>query len=405
MIGAKRSVGAASKQRTRDGSADQKEDVADSSLKRFVTFYFTNFPMQAPNFILRQGFEVCGMLEEVFVPNKLNVNGEAYGFVRFSSVRDVDKLLRAVNNVYFGHMRVKASLARFHKSNQKALVDEGEGKVVNAGEKVGKVGNVAVVSNDVGKGFNLVNAAAGVEKELVVRKDNIRPIPEKVKTFDEGEVDARKVLREEEERNCVKVIVGEGSEQQQLHKSFSANQQHKKLVRMYRSMDSDLKWARKGLIGTVMNGEAIPIIQSRVEDVGFRDVDIIPLGADKVFLHSLSEVDIMQIVVEAKQFFDLLFSNIVRWDKAVVPFQRGAWLRVYGVPVHAWSENCFKLCVLDCRRYLRTDGCTLNRERFDYARVLVATSSLDIVNVTDTILIDGVQVEIKMCEEWVFQFG
>jgi len=88
-----------------------------------------------------------------------------------------------------------------------------------------------------------------------------------------------------------------------------------------------------------------------------------------------------------------------------VPFHRGAWLRVYGVPVHAWSEDCFKLCVLDCGRYLRTDGCTLNRERFDYARVLVATSSLDIVNVTDSILIDGVEVNIKMCEEWGFNLG
>jgi len=75
------------------------------------------------------------------------------------------------------------------------------------------------------------------------------------------------------------------------------------------------------------------------------------------------------------------------------------------VPVHAWSEDCFKLCVLDCGRYLQTDGCTLNRERFDYARVLVATSSLDIVNVTDSILIDCVEVHIKMCEEWGFNLG
>jgi len=73
--------------------------------------------------------------------------------------------------------------------------------------------------------------------------------------------------------------------------------------------------------------------------------------------------------------------------------------------MHAWSESCFKLCVLDCGRYLRTDGCTLNRERFDYARVLVATSSLDIVNVTDSILIDGVEVNNKMYEEWGFNLG
>lgn len=41
--------------------------------------------------------KVCGMLEEVVVPSRCNANGEAYGFVRFSNVRDVGKLLRTVN--------------------------------------------------------------------------------------------------------------------------------------------------------------------------------------------------------------------------------------------------------------------------------------------------------------------
>lgn len=113
---ASRAVAAGFFERTREVVCERK-DGAVSPLNRFVTFYFTNFPMLAPNFILRKGFEVCGMLEEVFVPNKLNINDEAYGFVRFSNVCDIDKLLRAVNDVHFGTMRVKASLARFHKSN------------------------------------------------------------------------------------------------------------------------------------------------------------------------------------------------------------------------------------------------------------------------------------------------
>ena len=83
--------------RTRD------ETVADSSFKRFITFYFTNFLAQLSNFYLRKGFEVCGILEEVVVPSKRNVYGEVYGFVTFSKVRDVGKLLKAVNAVWFGN--------------------------------------------------------------------------------------------------------------------------------------------------------------------------------------------------------------------------------------------------------------------------------------------------------------
>jgi len=37
------------------------------------------------------------MLEEVVVLTRRNVDGEVYGFVRYSNVRDVCKLLKAVN--------------------------------------------------------------------------------------------------------------------------------------------------------------------------------------------------------------------------------------------------------------------------------------------------------------------
>jgi hypothetical protein len=49
--------------------------------------------------------------------------------------------------------------------------------------------------------------------------------------------------------------------------------------------------------------------------------------------------------------------------------------------------------------------CSLNRERFDYARVLISTSSLEVVNVSEKILVDGEMIEIKIVEEWGFCLG
>lgn len=80
-------------------------------------------------------------------------------------------------------------------------------------------------------------------------------------------------------------------------------------------------------------------------------------------------------------------------------------MRLYGIPLHAWNENFFKLCVLDCGRYLRADSGSVDRDRFDYARVLVATSSLEIIQKKESILIDGVMVEVKILEEWGFNIG
>ena len=47
----------------------------------------------------------------------------------------------------------------------------------------------------------------------------------------------------------------------------------------------------------------------------------------------------------------------------------------------------------------------MNREWFDYARVLISTNSLDMVNTSDRILVDGEMVEIKIIEEWGFNLG
>lgn len=157
----------------------------------------------------------------------------------------------------------------------------------------------------------------------------------------------------------------------------------------------DVQWASSGVMATVINGELIPVVQNRIA-AGVADNDIIPLGADKVFLRSLFEVNVSTIFNDAKDFFAHFFTNIVRWDKNVVPFQRGAWLRMYGIPLHAWNETFFKLCTLDCGRYLRTDSCSVEKERFDYARVLIATSNIEIINCFETILINGELMTVKI---------
>ncbi|KAK2357016.1 heterogeneous nuclear ribonucleoprotein A0 [Trifolium repens] len=87
-----------------------------SGLKWYVSFYFTNFPVQLSLFYLRKGFEVCGILEDVYVARKRNKHGQPYGFVRFSNVRDISKLNKALNVVSFGDFRVRARVARFDRN-------------------------------------------------------------------------------------------------------------------------------------------------------------------------------------------------------------------------------------------------------------------------------------------------
>lgn len=409
--------------RAASSPGEREATATTSSFRRYVTFYFTNFPSHLSNFYLRKGFEVCGILEEVVVPRRCNVKGERYGFVRFSNVRDVCKLLKAVNAVSFGNFQIKAKVAIFDKAAArvaaKGIVDRvssidahqgmvgsgrkgavGDALKARDGENVAYVRDAMVGGSTVAAGTSVGNGvlAKGVETPL-----------SKARSAQGEDVQVGKVLvrlgqgPRQEQETCR----GQGATVTGAGRTLKVGGQPsiQNLVRKYRSTMEDLAWARNGVTATVLNGESIPIVQDRITDAGMLDIDITPLGADKVFLRSKSEVSITTMLHDAKEFFAHFFINIVWWEKNIEPFQRGAWVRLFGIPLHAWNEIFFKLCTMDVGRFLRTDSCTKERERFDYARVLVATHSFEIINCSEKLLIDGVLVTVKLVEEWGFNIG
>ena len=98
------------------------------------------------------------------------------------------------------------------------------------------------------------------------------------------------------------------------------------------------------MIVSLLNGEAILIIQTRIEDARFDDLDVIPVGADKAFIRSLSNSDIMAVFAKAQDFFNLFFTKLVPWNKDILKFERGAWVRIY-VHLSTLGAKHFLNCV------------------------------------------------------------
>ena len=348
----------------------------------FVSFYFTNVPADISYISLQRGFEVCGMMEDVYLAKKQNANGGVFGFVRYGNVKDVDKLLKAVNNVWFGDWRVVAKVASFDRfGNKKHGVGDGVHRqpIVLGHEGVkSQVGRGIHIEGNTFKGNESVVGAAAMgsgKESLEVAKGNISK---------EGNVELEKVSRQAQ---------------------YVEDTKNKVFIPKYTSSASDMLWASKGMVASVLNGDAIPVLQRRIFDAGFVKLVIILLGADKVFLRSLDDVDVSTMLSEGTEFFNKLLSKPVRWNKDTVLRERGAWVRIYGVPLHAWNYDFFKLCVYDCGRLLRIDDITLDRDRFDYARVLVSTSSLDIIKTEARVVVDGALLKFKLIEEWGLAVG
>jgi hypothetical protein len=158
-------------------------------------------------------------------------------------------------------------------------------------------------------------------------------------------------------------------------------------------------------VATIRKGEVISVVRSRIADAGFTDVDVTLLGADKVFLRSKAGLDVATVLASASEFFKIIFSTWGRWEAQAIPFQRGAWVRLYGIPLHAWNEDFFRLCVFDCGRFLRADNYIVEKDRLDFARVLIATSSLAVVKRVERLLVDGAIVDVHVIEEWGYDLG
>ena len=80
-----------------------------------ASFYVTIFLENLPLFRLRQEFEVCGILSDLYVARHRNSRGQEFGFVRFVNVKNKSKLLQALNNVWMGECRFLAKEARFDR--------------------------------------------------------------------------------------------------------------------------------------------------------------------------------------------------------------------------------------------------------------------------------------------------
>jgi len=51
------------------------------------------------------------------------------------------------------------------------------------------------------------------------------------------------------------------------------------------------------------------------------------------------------------------------------------------------------------------DECTMDRGRIEYARLLISTTSLDVLNQTKVLLVYGQKYSIKIVEEWGCNLG
>lgn len=80
-----------------------------------------------------------------------------------------------------------------------------------------------------------------------------------------------------------------------------------------------------------------------------------------------------------------------RWTEVLGPSFLVSWIRMEGIPLHAWSEKVFR-CIGECfGQVLEVDDDSVTKRRVDRARVKVLCDVHQAIHGTGTMEVGGVR--------------
>ncbi|GAU23785.1 hypothetical protein TSUD_26930 [Trifolium subterraneum] len=309
----------------------------DNSKGISAVFYITNFPDHLLYVDLKKGLEVCGILEDVYVSRFRNSKNQRFGFVKFQKVRDELKLQKALNNVIFWDLRLYANVAKFDRFVREERVG---GSVGGSG-----VGGGEGEKNNIKREKKILRVAVDVVR---VRKVELEKVKEEA-------------VRSEEERERARTGEGgsvkEGVEQvrempvlkdgEEVIEKPAEEEVVSDTVLHYLPLYEDTRWATNCRVARIRNGCCVSVVQQSLADAGLEGIRLIPLGGDNVLISPSLDIQGGDIFQSAASIFD----NFL-----------------------AWNMIFFAELAETQGRLLQVDECTVNKERMDFARILVATS-------------------------------
>ncbi|GAU32773.1 hypothetical protein TSUD_323420 [Trifolium subterraneum] len=299
-------------------SADEKDG---DHINGAVSFYYNNILDEATMTDLREEFGRCDQLLDVFISKRRNARGRRFGFVRYNNVRDKERMVRALNHVWLGSFKVCANVAVFKRQLEKKKVGEGD-RV-----KHDRADVVPVYIRQAGSVAHTKEGAV-VLKEGVTTTVNTTAIAFHEKTFVEA-LNTREGLC----KTC-------GDNKGELVGDTHDNNPN--VCFEWQTKVEDRRWSSKGIVGVVRNLVEVESLQVCIFNAGFVSLSVAYLGGRKVLFTDTNDKDVSCIISDAKEFFDKFLVSYYPWDPRMVTNERCIWLRIYGVPVHAWTPTFFK---------------------------------------------------------------
>ncbi|XP_058758209.1 uncharacterized protein LOC131631431 [Vicia villosa] len=322
--------------------------------KETTTFFVTEFPEECGAKELYAIFKDYGEIDEVIIPPRRDRRGKKFGFARFFNVTDTKMMAIRLDNIIIGSRKIHTNLPRFSRYY------EGE---TNGGKfQTRQKREMPAAVPHCNRGGNVYKRDHGGKRKTyaqVVSNQNNRKVVDNL-------THAKKVPFAHLEYNL---------EEEELTKF------------------------QKAFVGVVENSGTMYNLQEYFNMEGYFGVKVTPLGANLCLLEEDVEGELKALIDDASEWINQWFTEIRPWKPQDVDNERLTWLRIFGLPCHAWNPNVFEFMSKPIGVYVCSDTETTKQSNMDIARILVRTKFCMVLNETYSISINNIVYNIEVVED------
>jgi hypothetical protein len=321
--------------------------------ENITTYFFTDIPNSFGAKAMFNAFQYYGDVSEVVIPAKRDRGGRRFGFVRFNQVTDERRFEYELDKLIIGRNKITVNLSRFQRP---AGVRRQDGRW--EGMKVRGEG---------GEGWR----GEGHRHRSLSRMDQRPVFPL------EGRSYAQAIGREKSMKHV--------------------GVQH--IILSYEAGQKDMERLKKAFIEVVAQPGMSYNIQEAFHREGYFGVKITPLGSNLTLLEGQEDGEVEALMEDAKGWLDQWFVEIRPWSPNEIDEERSIWLRIYGVPTHAWNINFFDQVVKPWGKFIHADDGTSKKITMDVARILIRTSCQKVVDEFIDVKINGKIFHLRVLED------
>jgi hypothetical protein len=238
-----------------------------------TSFYFTNLPEDLKAADLWEVFTKYGHVMDVYIPSKVDKRGKRFGFVKFKDVLDVEEMCRSLEDVWCESFKLRINQSRFGRN------EGSKGVAKNGVQKTG------------------VGDSKPVHHELSFR-DVLFPSSQECGSMGEA-------------REAVAIKVPVDATQLQL------------LNRCY--------------VGFLRPEVEVKVIRTTLLMEGIQNISVVPMGGSMVLLQCSRVGELERRIKDKEEWIGVYFFTVKPWSPNLVNLKRDVWVKVYGIPLHAWG--------------------------------------------------------------------